>query len=314
VLENELKMGDTGDSVKILQEKLKLLGFYNALVMGSFGLSTEVGVKAFQNEFGLEATGIVNNEMWDILMGVTETTPLALSNYPTLSLGSKGEYVKELQTKLKALLYYTGKINSNFDLETESAVKRLQFNNDITTTGVVNSQTWNLIEMLYGSLNECVTGSTSNDYIKYTVVRGDTLYGIARKYGTTVDEIKELNNLASNTLSIGQVLKIPTTSDNNYIKYTVIRGDTLYGIAKKYGTTVDEIKRLNNLASNTLSIGQILKIPTTNNNNYIDYTVVRGDTLYGIARKYGTTVDEIKRLNNLTSNTLSIGQVLKIKV
>ncbi len=67
----------------------------------------------------------------------------------------------------------------------------------------------------------------------------------------------KLNNLSSNLLSIGQVLKIPTTSSNTY---TVQKGDSLYSIAKKFNTTVNEIKTKNNLTSNTLSIGQILKI------------------------------------------------------
>ncbi len=116
--------------------------------------------------------------------------------------------------------------------------------------------------------------------------------------------------MTSNTLSIGQILKIPA-ANNNYITYIVNSGDTLYAIARRFNTTVDAIKTLNNLTSNTLSIGQILKIPTTTN-NYITYIVNSGDTLYAIARYYNTTVDAIKTLNNLTSNTLSIGQVLLI--
>ena len=80
--------------------------------------------------------------------------------------------------------------------------------------------------------------------------------------------------------------------------------------------TVDELKRLNNLSSNALSIGQVLRIkePTDVPMESEDtYTVKAGDTLYGIAKFYGLSVDELKRLNNLTSNTLSIGQKLKIK-
>ena len=67
----------------------------------------------------------------------------------------------------------------------------------------------------------------------------------------------KLNNLSSNLLSIGQVLKIPTISSKTY---TVQKGDSLYSIAKKFNTTVNEIKTKNNLTSNTLSIGQVLKI------------------------------------------------------
>lgn len=125
--------------------------------------------------------------------------------------------------------------------------------------------------------------------------------------------MKSINNLTTDSLSIGQILKVPTedeqTDTNTYI---VKSGDTLYAIANKHNTTVDKIKSLNNLTSNTLSIGQVLKIPSQSNTSNNTYTVKSGDTLYAIANKYNTTVDELKKLNNLTSNTLSIGQTLKI--
>ena len=148
---------------------------------------------------------------------------------------------------------------------------------------------------------------------EYVVVSGDTLYGIAQKYGTTVDNLKSINNLTTDSLAVGQILKVPTENEGTDTNtYTVKSGDTLYGIANKYNTTVDKIKSLNNLTSNTLSIGQVLKIPSQTNTTTSTYTVKSGDTLYAIANKYNTTVDEIKRLNNLTNNTLSIGQTLKI--
>ncbi len=176
------------------------------------------------------------------------------------------------------------------------------------------------------STGESDEGSSSGggqNYFKYTVKLGDTLYSIARQYETTVDEIKRINNLTSNNLSIGQVLDIPSgnssnnnnNNNNNNITYIVVSGDSLYSIARKYNTTVDELKRLNNLTSNNLSIGQILKVPVSNsngNNSSITYVVVSGDNLYDIARRYNTSVDAIKSLNNLTNNNLSIGQVLKI--
>lgn len=153
------------------------------------------------------------------------------------------------------------------------------------------------------------------DYILYTVVAGDSLYAIARKYGLTMQELMEFNNLGSTLLSIGQVLKIPVAVEETIppateTTYTVKSGDSLYSIAKKYNTTVSDLMTYNRLTSNLLSIGQVLKIPP--NTSEITYTVKSGDTLYEIARKYNTTVDSIKNKNNLTSNTLSIGQVLKI--
>ena len=151
----------------------------------------------------------------------------------------------------------------------------------------------------------------------YTVQSGDSLYSIARRFNTTIDTLKSLNNLTSNTLSIGKVLLLPSESDinnNEYIStYIVQSGDSLYSIARKFNTTVDDLKSLNNLTSNVLAIGQELKIPTsTTTSPNTTYTVKSGDSLYSIARKFNTTVNDIKNLNNLTSNVLAIGQVLQI--
>lgn len=149
------------------------------------------------------------------------------------------------------------------------------------------------------SLNE------ESDY--YVVKKGDSLWSIAKKYNMTVDELKSINNLKSNLLSIGQRLKIKESNDNQNI-YIVKKGDTLYKIANMYGTTVDNLKALNNLKSNNLSIGQKLIVPSKNK----IYIVQKGDSLWSIARKYDTTVDSIKRNNNLSTNVLQIGQKLKI--
>lgn len=150
------------------------------------------------------------------------------------------------------------------------------------------------------------TNEISDEY--YTVKKGDSLYSIATKYNTTVDKLKDINNLSSNLLNIGQKLKIfSSVSDSNNV-YVVKKGDTLYGIANKFNTSVDSIKKANNLTSSSLSIGQKLIINGSDNT----YTVKKGDTLYGIANKYDTTVKKLKEMNNLSSSSLSIGQVLSI--
>ena len=76
----------------------------------------------------------------------------------------------------------------------------------------------------------------------YEVKKGDTLYSIANKYNTTVDKLKDINNLNDNTLSIGQILYI--NNDNNiFDNYIVKKGDTLYSIANKYKISIDDLKR-----------------------------------------------------------------------
>ena len=154
----------------------------------------------------------------------------------------------------------------------------------------------------------------SGDDITYIVQKGDTLYSIASKYNVTVDELKKLNNLSSNTLSIGQKLYIKKVNKTDENTYMVEKGDSLYSIAKKFNTTVDNLKSLNNLTTDTLSTGQVLIIPkdVENKDNGNVYIVQSGDTLYNIARKYNVSVDELKKTNNLTTNTLQIGQQLII--
>lgn len=151
----------------------------------------------------------------------------------------------------------------------------------------------------------------------YIVKKGDSLWSIANKYGLTVDKLKDINNLSSNMLSVGQKLLINDGTDVDNVNenyYIVKSGDTLYSIAKKYGLTVDELKKMNNLSSNTLSINQKLLVGNdmSTDDNYDVYVVKSGDTLWGIASKYNTSVDKIKDINNLNSNNLSIGQKLLV--
>lgn len=192
---------------------------------------------------------------------------------------------------------------------------------------VDNKNDANIIKSDYEAMANAVSdailnyiGIITEDY--YVVVSGDTLYFIAQKFNTTVDDLKKLNNLTSNNLSIGQKLKIPkepssTPSEPSGNYYKVVSGDTLYAIAKKFNTTVDALKNANNLTSNNLAIGQLLKIPSSDSlvgtdSQVTSYKVISGDTLYSIAKKFNTTVDKIKALNNLSSNLISVGQVLKI--
>ena len=174
-------------------------------------------------------------------------------------------------------------------------------------------------------------GTNPNNMFIYTVQKGDSLYSISKKYYTTVNDIIDINNLTNLTLSIGQKLRIPEKYTEgelimpDFVNYIVKKGDSLYSIARSFNTTVDQIKKDNSLTTNNLSIGQILKIRNTSKDNIIEecfgeeyipqdtaYTVKKGDSLYSISKKFNTTVDNIKKKNNLTSNILSIGQILKI--
>lgn len=142
----------------------------------------------------------------------------------------------------------------------------------------------------------------------YLVKPGDSLWMIAGKYKTTVNALKEVNNLTSDVISPGQVLQIPQSDTNTM--YVVKPGDTLWKIAQSYGVNVDELANYNNISKDFLSVGQILTIPSRNINTR--YTVQNGDTLWSISQKYGVSVEAIKNANNLMDNIIFVGQVLNI--
>lgn len=181
------------------------------------------------------------------------------------------------------------------------------------------------------------SGLNPDNMFMYTVKSGDSLYSIARKYNTTVQDIINLNYLKSNNLSVGQVLRIPENyfkpdemTMPNYISYTVKPGDTLYSIASSNGVSVDTIISDNVLPNNNLSVGQVLRLRITDGEVLecfgpdfdipeeivpsVTYVVKAGDNLYNIAKKYNTSVSAISSLNNLSGNNLSIGQQLLIPI
>ena len=152
----------------------------------------------------------------------------------------------------------------------------------------------------------------------YIVKKNDNLYDIAKEYNTTVGILKALNNLTSNILQVGQILKLPTslveeTIPGDYLIYTIKKGDNLYSIAKNYNITLEELINFNQQGSTLLHIGEQLLIPINNQtNNNIQYVIKPGDTLYNIAKRYNNNVDEIKRINNLNTNMLKIGETILI--
>ena len=115
----------------------------------------------------------------------------------------------------------------------------------------------------------------------------------------------------------GETIVTPSEDEiiNEPNTYIVQLGDTLFSISRKFGIPVNDIKVQNNLTSDILSVGQVLSIPTgsVNVNDIIIYKVKPGDSLYALSKLYKTTVDDIKQLNNLTSDILKVNQELQIK-
>lgn len=167
--------------------------------------------------------------------------------------------------------------------------------------------------------------TTSGGDTVYTVKAGDTLSGIATKYGTTYQKLAAYNGISNpNKISVGQKIKIPgagssgsTSAGGGDTVYTVKAGDTLSGIAAKYGTTYQTLASYNGISNpNKISVGQKIKIPgSSSGGGTRTYTVKSGDSLWAIAAKQlgnGSRYKEIKSLNGLTSDTIYAGQVLKL--
>ncbi|MDP2491873.1 N-acetylmuramoyl-L-alanine amidase [Vibrio splendidus] len=162
------------------------------------------------------------------------------------------------------------------------------------------------------------TGSVS----QHKVSRGESLSVIASKYGTSTQTLMKFNNLKSSSLAIGQVLKIPSSASGSSsssavktktITHTVKSGEYLGKIASRYKVRVADIKRENRLKSETVRVGQKLRITVEVKDVPLrKHKVARGDYLGKIASKYGVSVNSIRQANKLRSDSLAVGQVLII--
>ncbi|WDF63460.1 LysM peptidoglycan-binding domain-containing protein [Flavobacterium sp. KACC 22763] len=202
----------------------------------------------------------------------------------------------------------------------------------------------------------------NGDFEFYKVRKGDNLGAIAAKYDVSISDIKKWNNLKTNAVAIGRSLKIKgeeetpvkttavvdkeqaiASAENKEktavdMDYVVVAGDNLGSIAKKFGTTIAELKELNNLTSNNIGLGKTLIIskaaivieePTStaiasnsvdsfkkkapSKNVSEDYYVKKGDSLYSISKKYpGVTISDIKKWNGIKDEDIKPGMKLKI--
>lgn len=167
----------------------------------------------------------------------------------------------------------------------------------------------------------------------HTVQPGETLFAIAKKYNVQVDGIKMLNNLSSESIKVGMRLIInpnqPAIKPNEESVipgyHQVRQGETLYSIGRLYNITVNEIKALNELQSDTIHVGEELIVvplngekvteekPTDNPDEPVYHTVIEKETLYSLSRKYGVTPEQIRRLNDIIDNTIPVGAKLRIR-
>ncbi|NLL28528.1 MAG: LysM peptidoglycan-binding domain-containing protein [Bacteroidales bacterium] len=167
-------------------------------------------------------------------------------------------------------------------------------------------------------------------YYIHEVEKGQTLYSISKTYKCSIDEIKKINRLSDNTLPEGYLLKIPfnniignDSQNNSTISsgttiHIVQKGESLSIIARKYNTTVDNLRTLNKGISDALKPQQKLNVPKLPEAKIVEnldtniHIVQDGETLYGIAKKYLLSVSELKSLNPDISENINIGDKIKV--
>lgn len=176
-------------------------------------------------------------------------------------------------------------------------------------------------------------------FVIHKVSEKETLYGISKRYGSSVDAVLKYNPSADAGLEIGQILKVPytpktvvktsPTSTTGGIIHVVGDKETLFSISKAYNVSVDEIKQWNSLTSNALTLGQELTIKKRNTISSTSssasviatpqaksktgvHTVGAKETMFSISKQYGITLQQLKTWNNLQTNELSVGQVLYV--
>ena len=178
----------------------------------------------------------------------------------------------------------------------------------------------------------------------HTIEQGETLFSISRMYDVTVGDLRRWNRLKSDALSPGQELLVGPPRNDDSVVHTVESGQTLFAISRLYGVTIAEIQSWNNLEGTQLIEGQELTIfqvpkseaseitPASSGTTESEetpresiirdregargttyYTVKSGDTLTRIARLHDMTIDQLRELNNLQSDMLSIGQQLTVR-
>ena len=184
------------------------------------------------------------------------------------------------------------------------------------------------------------TKTTKNAGVVYHKIRrGENLGLIASKYGVSVNQLRDWNNISGNKIMAGRNLRIypdgnqnyasvnetkNTVTKNNLYKYKIKRGDSISEIAEKFGVSIQQVKKWNKISGNNIVAGKTLKIygsttsssygdNTSKNSSNINYYKIKpGDAIGSIAEKYGVSVSDIRRWNNISGNKILAGSTLKI--
>ena len=217
--DDSLRMGDSGSAVKDLQTKLKKLGYYSGTVDSTFGSGTYAAVRAFQKKYNLTADGVAGSETLKKLDSVYKNADSDKDD-DSLRMGDSGSAVKDLQTKLKKLGYYSGTVDSTFGSGTYAAVKAFQKKYNLTADGVAGSETLKKLDSAYknadsdkddDSLRKGATGSAVKDLQTKLKKLGFYNAYVDGSYGdTTVAAVKAFQkkyNLTADGVAGSETLK-----------------------------------------------------------------------------------------------------------
>jgi membrane-bound lytic murein transglycosylase D len=281
------------------------------------------------------------DRFWDLYGGLPSETARYVPRFlATLAIVREPEaYGLELPEPYPAIEFETVQVNRHLRLSDLEAALELERNALVglnpelrrdTTPG--NRYALRVPATVAASLDEKVAALPAYvpppevTFARYRVRRGDTLSTIARRHRTTVNAIVHANKLGSrHRIRAGQRLKVPqrggsapAVSANRgggsaLVTHTVRRGDSLWRLASRYGSTVDRIKRDNGLRSDRLAVGQKIEIRTGNSAGSRSYTVRRGDSVGLIAQAQKVSVDGLLRANGLSrSSRIYPGQVIQL--
>ena len=286
-----LEKGSTGSDVKDLQTKLKKLGYYDAYVDGDYGDTTVAAVKAFQKKYNLTADGIAGKETLKKLDSVYKNTDSDKDD-DSLRMGDSGSAVKDLQTKLKKLGYYSGTVDSTFGSGTYAAVKAFQKKYNLTADGVAGSETLKKLDSAYknadsdkddDSLRKGATGSAVKDLQTKLKKLGFYNAYVDGSYGdTTVAAVKAFQkkyNLTADGVAGSETLKKLDSAYKNADSNTSTDDDSL-----RKGATGTAVKTLQ---TNLKKLGFYTA--------YVDgsFGSTTESAVKAFQRKYGLTADGV---------------------
>ncbi|MUO34042.1 LysM peptidoglycan-binding domain-containing protein [Enterococcus gallinarum] len=181
---------------------------------------------------------------------------------------------------------------------------------------------------------DTTTATSSTNAGSYTVASGDSVWSVANKHGITMDQLRNWNNIKNDFIYPGQRLVVknsgnkqtssPTTASTSISssagsqKYTVASGDSVWSIANKFGITMDQFRSWNNIKNDYVYPGQSVRVSGTataanQTASTSNYTVVSGDSVWGIADKFGISRDQFIQWNNIKDNFVYPGQSVRVK-